>query len=260
MKTLIFLFLICSCFLCTPSFTYADNIFYAKIKSDNVYFYSNPIKSEENELFLLPNTYFVMLINNENDNFYYAKYKDLYGYVLKQDVNVMDGIPTQPYANASFRVFSPDGLGLYTTPNINDSYEIIEIPYLAENLTYYGSVTGQQAIPEKSTTWYYCNFNDENDYFGYVYSVFCDKLTTIQDNNESFNIISNPVFVTTSKSSQLSQSSMIFIIIGVSIPCLIVIYLLVKPTLLRDKSLNPTIKVRKKHHGDYYEFDDSDLT
>lgn len=261
MKTLIFILIIFSALFSIPSFTYAEDIiYYAKIENENTCFYSNPVENNENSLFNLPSTYFVTLLRIENEDFYYAKYKDVYGYVLKREVTVMDGTPLNPYANATFRIFCPGGFGLYTKPNLVENNKLTTIPYLTENITYYGSFNGVQAVPDKSNEWYYCKYNDGTAYYGYVYSVFCDKLPKIEKNEERFNIIENPIFESPKNQPQLSNLSMIFIIIGVSIPCLIVIYLLVKPTLLRDKSLNPKVKPKKKRTGDYFEFDDSDLT
>ncbi len=244
---------------CFKAETFSQNSYYAKITNENVYFYSDPIEESEKILFEIPNTYFVKLIDNANENFYYAIYKNVYGYVKKSQVNVMSGTPVNPFANATFRIFSPDGIGLYSTPSINQSFKLTEIPYLTSNLIFYGYKIGEEAIPEKSSQWIYCNFQNGENFFGYVYSVFCDQLSQIQDNYETFEIVENPVFSTDKSPNELSAVAMTFIIIGVSIPCLIVIYLLLKPTLLKEKVLNEKPKIKKKHHGDYFEFDDSEL-
>lgn len=239
-------------------FSYAENSYYAKITEDNVCFYSSPSKNNLSCLFYIPKTYFVKLLDNENNDFYYAKYKDIYGYVLKNEVVVMSGTPTNPFANATFRVFSPEGLGLYTSPYLNENNKITQVPYLTQNITFYGIMSGEQVIPDKSAEWYYCNYISNDNNYGFVYSVFCDKLTSISPNLETFDVVENPNFNQVTKSEELSGTSMAFIIIGVSLPCLVVVYLLLKPTLLKQKSLNQ-IKPKRRRHGDYYEFDESDL-
>lgn len=235
----------------------AQEYYYAKIQNENAFFYSNPIDNNENMLFKLPNTYFVKLLDEENTNFYYCQYSDQYGYIKKSDVIVMDGTPINPYATSSFRIFSLEGIGLYSSPYFNEENKLAEIPYLTDDLTFYGYKIGEQSIPEKSDVWYYCRLNT-NSLYGYVYSVFCDQLTEIPVNNEYFSIINSPIFGNADSPKGLSSVAMTFIIIGVSLPCVIVIYLLVKPTLLKDKVLNNKPKL-KKRHGDYYEFDESDL-
>ena len=262
---LLSIFIIFYCFLVafasfTASFSHADNFYFAKIQKEGVYFYSNPIDSSENILFEVPNTYFVKLLDDENSLFYYAQYSDQFGYVKKSDVIAMDGTPQNPYATSSFRIFALEGMGLYSSPSLSAENEIAEIPYLTDDLVYYGKVSGQQAIPDKSNEWYYCKYTSSDTLYGYVYSVFCDKLTDFADNYETFAIVTSPTFSSSSNLDGLSTVAMTFIVIGVSIPCVIVIYLLVKPTLFKEKAINEHTKIpKKRRHGDYYEFDESDL-
>lgn len=245
--------------LLIPNFSqisFAENFYYAKITDENICFYSTPTKNNLSCLFYLPKSYFVKLLDDENEEFYYAKYKDVCGYVLKNEVTVMSGTPLNPFPTATFRVFSPEGQGLYTSPYLNENNRITTIPYLTKNINFYGTILGEQVIPDKSAQWFYCNYNSNDNYYGFVYSVFCDQLETIPLNTETFEIIENPQFKEFSSSQELSSTSMVFIIAGVSLPCLIVIYLLIKPTLIKDKVMKP---IQRKHKGDYYEFDESDL-
>lgn len=239
--------------------TLAENYFFAKVVQEDVYLYSDPIDNIDKTMFEIPKTYFVKLLDETNNDFYYAMYKDVYGYVKKSQVVVMDGTPTSPYPNATFRIFSPDGIGLYSSPSTSLTNQLTNIPYLTNTLKFYGYISGQEAIPEKSNIWYYCNYYNELNYYGYVYSVFCDQLSQIQDNLETFNVIENPIFKTNESPTELSPTAMAFIIIGVSIPCLLVIYLLIRPSLTKDKILNEHPKAKKKYHGDYFEFDDNEL-
>ena len=246
---------------CTAKFSKAEtNTYFAKITSDNIYFYSQPSLTDSSKLFILPKTYFVKILNKENEQFYYAQYQDLFGYVKIEEVAVMNGIPSNPYASFDFRVFLPEGLGLYSLPSVTIENKILDIPYLYDNIAYYGEIIGEQAIPDKSNTWYYCKYQQDGSYYGYVYSVFCDKVETIKDNDQIFDIIDNPIFQKdNSTASGLSDVAMAFIIIGVSIPCLIVFYLLIKPSWMKDKVLGEKPKIVKKRHGDYFEFDDNEL-
>lgn len=229
---------------------------YAKVLYNNVYFYSLPQESEENKLFILPKTYFVNLKTSKNEQFYYCQYKDIFGYVKKEAVSPMQGTPKQPFASASFRVFSLEGIGIFKRPNMSEE-KLDIIPYLSEQLIYYGSLQGEEAIPGKSNQWYYAKYSKTST-IGFVYSVFCDQLSTINENTETFEIIHGPLFDSQPASEGLSNIAMTFIIIGVSLPCLIVLYLLVKPTMIKDKITNPKPKLQK-HRRDYYEFDESDL-
>lgn len=260
-KILLFIFLLtlpCLLFDYFPEFSKADTIIYAKVETENAFMYTTPNSEDKNKLFILPQTYFVKLINVANDDFYYCSYKDIKGYVKKNEVVAMNGTPAHPYVEGLFRTFSLEGLGIYSSPQLSSEKCLATIPYLTDDLIYYGTITGQELIPEKSDQWIYCKYNDESSVCGYVYSVFCDKVPKITDNTESFEIISNP-FTKTTKPSELSPVAMGFIIVGVALPCLIVLFFLIKPTLLKDKLNFPSPKLRAKKNRDYFEFDDSDL-
>ncbi len=233
--------------------------YYAKVEEEGVFLYSNPQIGQNNQLFELPKTYFVRLYEDASDDFYYCAYKDIYGYVKKSEVSVMSGTPTNPYVEAQFRVYSINGLGLYSSPKLDENLKIIDIPFLTDNLVYYGLLTGQEAVPEKSNKWIYCKYSASNNVYGYVYSVFCDNLTSFSPNNETFDIVETP-FPSKQSISELTPIAMGFIIVGVSLPCLIVLYLLVRPSMQREKIETTKPKMKAKRHKDYFEFDDGDLT
>ena len=242
--------------------------YYAKINSDEVYFYEQPNDSETFRKFKLPASYFVLLTADANDKFYSCRYGDLNGYVKKEEVVAMNGTPATPYANfASFRVFALDGIELRSTPYKNPLNVVSKISYLEDNLIYYGSIEGDQLIPKKTKMWYYCKYiTEEQTQYGYLYSTFCDELTNIPLNMETFDKIEGELFPVTKPEAQpsksLSGTVKTLIVVGVSLPCVVIIYLLIKPTLITDSANKKhKQKVRKKRrHGDYFEFDENDLT
>lgn len=250
--------------------TYADSPkqYYAKIQADEVYFFDQPNDSDEFKKFKLPTSYFVLLTADANNNFYSCKYGDLNGYIKKSEVTPMSGTPVTPYANfASFRVFALDGLDMRSTPYKTPLNVIKRVNYLEDNLIYYGSIDGDQLIPKKTKTWYYCKFvSTESSEFGYLYSALCDELTQIPLNLEVFDKIEGELFPlpspTPTPSTSLSGTAKTLIIVGVSLPCVLIIYLLIKPTLISEtNSKSKKSKSRKrKRHGDYFEFDEHDLT
>lgn len=263
MKKFLFILVFLIPFLQISSFSKlsnAEQVYYAKVDYEEIFLYSSPSDLDTNKLFILPKSYFVKLLNEANDDFYYCNYKDVKGYVKKSEVLPMAGTPAQPFVEGRFRTFSLTGLGIYSSPVLNSADCITTIPYLTDDLVYYGTITGQELVPDKSDQWIYCKYNEGNGVCGYVYSVFCDKTPIIVENTERFEIVENP-FLKTILPKELSPVSMTFIILGVALPCLIVLFLLIKPTLLKDKLNTSKPKMRaKRRHGDYFEFDDSDLT
>ena len=97
----IFLILFALLFLSFVEINFAsaeDNI-YGKVKNSEVYFYSS--LSSASGLFKLPYSYFVSVISVEGE-FYQVTYKDLIGFVKKEDVTLMRGTPNSPYLNSTF--------------------------------------------------------------------------------------------------------------------------------------------------------------
>lgn len=237
----------------------APTYYFAKVEKSGVFFYLSA--DESHPLFEIPTSYFVKLTSDVNEDFFSAIYSDMEGFVKKSEIVPMQGEPVTPYAIASLRVFSLEGLGLYREPTLLTSDIISTVPYLSTNITYYGKKEGS-AVPNKSNVWYYCKFTEPTtSTSGYLYSIFCDELTQIPVNNEFFPLITSPLFPTkpNKAKSGLSDVAKTFIILGVSLPCALIIYLLVKPTLANQNAKAKTPK-RRRRHRDYFEFDENDLT
>lgn len=273
MKKLFTIFLISIFFslplLMSNGMVYAKTINYARVTNSNVPIYSNPIISNEYVLFYIEPSYFIELLEPESKGFYHVKYMDIEGYIKSENLTFVSGTPLMPYpTNTNFRVFAPSGLHLRSTPQESQGpYNIITtIPYLENNLIYYGKVYGEEAISNKGDLWYYCKYiTNEEQYCGFVYSVFCDMLKDIPPNTEQLDITDAPFFDepnketsnTTDKLSTLSKPAQIVIIALVCLPCLLIVYLLFKPTKITAvESRKKKKKIKKLRKSDYYEFDD----
>lgn len=281
MKTKSFCAFFCSCLIglsisfCFNIFLPKTNIFaqapvFARVENLGTYFYSTPIASPTYVLFELPTTYFVELTGNADDKenlFFSARYMDCNGYVKKTAVEPVAGIPITPFAsNQSFRVFSPTGLDLKSSPAHQTPFnKVASVPYLCSNLIFYGKCIGEAMVPEKSNIWYYCQYlSGETTYHGYLYSEFCDKLTYAAPNTETLPAFNGELFATITPSSATTESNnmpselKIFIILAISIPCLFIIYLLFKPTKLvsgNNQKQNQK-KISKLRRSEFYELED----
>lgn len=247
--------------ICDASAATAKN-YYAKILSDNVFLYSSATDDENCRLFAIPNSYFVLLVG-ENGDFYHAKYSSVMGYVKKNEVTPMDGVPSRPYASQSFRAFAQNGLDVYSSPRASAS-TIGKLSFLQDNITFYGSTIGDELFPKTTTTWLYCTFNNGGESAnGYVFSYFCDNLTLASENLEYFSEI------TTSLSfgddlpagGGLGDTAIAMIVLGISLPCLIILYLILSPKKhsLLNKSRGKEKSPPQKRGRDYYEFNEDDL-
>ncbi len=238
---LIFLF---SCFATVPNINcYAASPspqYYARVMSDNVYLYKTPYNLDDvsNLYFCLPKTYFVNLVAADGE-FYKVNYLDFSGYVKKEEVQPIVGTPATPYLeNINFRIFADLSRDLRTEPNTfsGTSSQVVYLPLYSRNLTYFGTIEGEQLIPDRTNVWLYCKYSADKDYFGYVYSDFCDKITPIIENSEEVSYTTEPDFLvnTTPPTTALKPNSKAtaIIIIALSVPSLAFVLLILKNSKL----------------------------
>lgn len=256
----------------TPVF--ASQTYFAQITNNQTYIYQSPEKSDASKIFLLPQTYFVELLDSHDESFYSARYDDIYGYVLKTQVKPVKNIPAIPFLqNINFRIFVPGGADLRSTPYNNGTINLVySVPFLDNNIAYYGTIQGEEVISKKGNIWYFCKYYTDNlSYTGYIYSPLCDCLTTIPNNTESVEFLEpnelhfkEDIIQSSGEAFEgLSQTTTTIIIIAISLPCLLLIYLLFKPTRMAQanaesetKTKNKKKKITRLKHSDYFEFDD----
>ena len=229
--------------------------YYAKVTSAGTYFYSSP--AEEGKIFELPQTYFVLLTDDANEEFYSAKYGNYLGYVKKSEVSPMKGTPTSPYATKyNLRITSMSGLPLFSQATF-DSEEILNIEFLEDKICFYGTFQGQEFFENSTDIWYFCSYTKNNKTeYGYLFSYYCNFVANIQDNNEFFEEITAPLVFKPQPqtSTSLSDTIKALIILGVIIPVLIGIYF-----FLTKRKPNTSKPKTAKRHKDYYELSESDL-
>lgn len=266
--------LLLSFFSCpTISQVHAEEPYFAKAISKTVKLYRSTSGSEDftNVYFTIPQSYYIEIDKCDNNLFFSARYIDVYGYVKKADVQCVNGIPETPFANATFRVFVPGGIELRSSPTQSQGLNTIEqIGYLETSLKFYGEIEGEEAITNRTSTWFFCKYiKSGKESFGYVYNAFCDSLTEIPANTEPLEYIDEPDFAVDASTTPADGDAMgslpsvtqIIIIVAVCLPCLVIIYLLFRPTkitarAMEEADLKPRKKRKKMHHQDYYEYDE----
>ena len=267
-----FIFLFCTniFFAASPKIVLAEGPIFAKVETSGVFLYNSPISEENYKVFEIPATYYVELLADAKDEsglFYSARYIDVFGYVKKSEVLAVEGTPNHPFAtNASFRIFSPSGLDLKSTPSNETPFNrIVNVPYLCTDLVFYGQILGDEMIPDKSNTWYYCKYiSGTSVYYGYLYSDLCDKLSTIPQNTEILPKFEGELFVpilepeaAPSPLSALNIEVKLLVIIAVCLPCLALIYLIFKPTkLVADNGTEKSKKIKRLKKSEFYELED----
>lgn len=245
---MIILSLIFILFNSTPTvYAVNTNNIYAQVMNENVYFFKTPVAdtSYDNVFFILPKTYFVILTESANDDFYTAKYSNLDGYVKKNEVQAISGKPSTPFLqNVNFRVYSELSCQLMSKPTLN-STQITTIPVLTKNIIYIASTKGDTLIEDRTNLWIYCKYAE--GLYGYVYSDFCDGLPNpMPTNSEQVTYIPNPTFSAITKNQALPENdNKIGIIIGIlSIPAIIFVFMIFQGSkiLSKEKTKRQEIK------------------
>ncbi len=212
--------------------------YYARIMYDDVYLYKSPIDVDEysNIYFSLPRTYFVELLESSNSEFYKVNYLSFTGYVKKEFVQTIVGKPITPYLeNQNFRVYSELSRDMRTEPSTisGSSSQVVYIPLYSRNLTYYGSIEGEQLVDGRTNIWYYCKYTADQDYYGYVYSDFCDEfsLDEIPLNYEEVSYTSEPNFDSDNgnqTSIPIENKTTAIVIAILTIPAIIFVFMIIK--------------------------------
>lgn len=232
----------------------SNETIYARVMFDDVILYKSPIEDSDysNIYFELPKTYFVKLIDSANDQFYLVNYLNFSGYVKKDSVQAIAGTPTSPYLdNISFRVYAEMSRDLRLEPTLTSgaNSQITYIPLYSRNITYFGTIKGEQLIEGRTDVWYYCRYTADKEYYGYVYSDFCDELSVIQNNNESVSYIPNPEFNKISEpkpSGKIDDNTVPILVMILSVPAVIFTLMILKGKQILSKE--PT---KKKEIIDY---------
>ncbi len=244
-------------FLCQVSLpcSFASEVYYARIMQDETFLYLSPIAVEDssNVLFILPKTYFVQLLDEAGNDFFKVKYKQFYGYVKKDKVQTVATMPQTPFLDdLNFRVYAELSRDMRSNPTTKNesSSQLVYIPNLSRNLTYYGKIVGDQLIDGRTNIWYYCKYSADKDYYGYIYSDFCDELANpIPINSEEMEYTLAPDFAPKQPeqtSIPIENKTTSIVIAILSIPACLFVYL-----IMRSSKIATGKRTKQKEVIDY---------
>ncbi len=212
-----------ACFATNLPLARASAFTYAQIKQ------KTPLFSEQGDiLFLLPDTYFVMIIGQERNGKLPVFYDDIEGFVDVNAVEVVDYEPKYKYHSASL-TFLNDGhkINIRSKPShlAGDILLQVDSDEVAEFL---GSVEGSAQVTALGNLWHYCRVRKKGEsVVGFVYSLYA------QVDDISPNVIEKvepPAVENTPTQDALSSPSdplrEVVIILSLCLPALVGIYLI----------------------------------
>lgn len=216
-------------FLNKNTYAKAETSTYAKAMSNCVLYKSQSLENKASNIyFIIPETYFVIILDKLSDNCYKVQYDKFIGFADPSTLIIATFIPiVKTLENITLDIKDTSGTQIWNMPNTEGTI-LTTISAGFKNIQYIASCYGSIPIGGESNLWYYINYtpsaNSTNVYEGYIYSENTTNLSEIILNTESNpeiiedNILGDNVLY-------LSSSLKSVIIVIITIP--IIIFLLI---------------------------------
>ena len=201
MKRIIcFLFILCVFNCCfsqqNDSKVHAETTTYAKVLPGcTLYKTKNFDNSLSNIYFIIPETYFVIVLETINDDCFKVQYDKYIGFVDSNTVEIATFVPnTKTLSNITFDIKNTSGTQIWQQPSTNSEI-CTTLSAGISNINYIAFAFGDIPTGGESNIWFFVSYTPNSSstyiYEGYVYSENTTNLTEIVPNNES-----NPEIIT----------------------------------------------------------------
>ena len=166
-----------------------ETITYAKVAPNCILFRSPTlVENIDNVIFIIPETYFVSIIETVSESAYKVQYGNYIGYISILTVEIATFTPNEKtLEGVTLDIKENSGTQIWSKPSSTSSI-LTTIQAGTQNISYIAKVYG--AIPSggKSNVWYYVSYTPEfsstSVYEGYVYSENVTNLKEIPQNTE----------------------------------------------------------------------------
>ena len=168
----------------------SDNATYAKVLSGCYLYKTQNFSSDfDNVYFIIPESYFVVVLETINDSCFKVQYDKYVGYVDSATVEIATFIPVvKTLTGITFDIKNTSGTQIWKMPT-TDSNIYTTIDAGTKNIMYIASCFGAVPTGGESNVWYFVRYTPESNstsiFEGYVYSENTTNLTEIVANTES---------------------------------------------------------------------------
>lgn len=247
------------------SFAKSETATYAKALSFCTLYKTSSLDNDlANIYFVIPESYFVVVLENISDTSVKVQYDKYIGYVNPSTINIVTFIPkTKTLNNVSFDIKDTSGTQIWNIPS-SEGKVLTTISASTKNINYIASVFGEIPSGGESNLWFYISYtpmqNSTNFYEGYVYSENITNLSEIVQNTETDNVnIIGSEIVKSYNASSLLKTILIALI---SIPLIIFLSLILHKIIrFIVKNTNKTKNLKNETIDEfplnYPQFDDS---
>ncbi len=224
------------------TFALAERTTYAKALV-NCTLYKSPSLSDElkNIYFIVPESYFVTVLENVSDTVMKVQYDRYVGYVNSTNVLIATFIPiVKTLDGITCDIKETVGTQVWNIPSATDGTSLTVIDAGTKNIKYIAMVYGTIPIGGESNLWYYVNYtpavSSTNVYEGYVYSENVTNVSEIVMNAES-----NPEIITSDPDGNtdgtlfISSPIKTLIIAVIAVPIILLAAILIYKAVRRMK-------------------------
>ena len=227
-------------------FSKSETTTYAKALENCVLYKSeNLTESPDNVFFIVPESYFVILLESVSDECFKVQYQKYIGYVSSKSVIVSTFIPIVKFLdNITFDIKETSGTQVWNKPN-TDGRVLTTISAGSKNIHYIAYVYGNIPSGGESNLWYYVSYtpspNSTNVYEGYVYSENTTNLSSIVYNTEC-----NPEVIENQNNDgdtfYVSSTIKTIVVVIIAVPIILFIFVILYNLL---KKIQKNAKFRK---------------
>lgn len=215
----------------------SENIVYAKALENCVLYKSQTLDDDLNNIyFIVPETYFVVVLSNVDDLICKVQYDKYIGYVKSNSILVATFVPiVKTLEDIKCDIKQTSGTQIWNKPSAFGDV-LTTIPAGMKDINYIASVYGDIPNGGESNIWFYISYtpatNSTNVYEGYIYSENTTNLSEIvvnaETNPEVIELENNIVDNTINISSTFKTILIALISIPIILLFAIILYKLIK--------------------------------
>ncbi|MBQ8451572.1 MAG: hypothetical protein IJ538_02215 [Clostridia bacterium] len=239
--------------------TNAESLTYAKALNNCTLYKTVNLSNDLTDIyFVIPETYFVVIIENVSDEVIKVQYDKFIGYVRAESVVVATFIPNvKTLLGVTFDIKETSGTQIWSYPSSVSGTILTTLSASTKKINYIAYAYGSVPNGGESNLWYFVSytpeFNSTNYYEGYIYSENVTNLSPIIPNVESNPINETLIQNITSDDNVQKQPSQTFqtlLIIVIAVPIILLIAVILLKITKKIKE-NAVFKQNNKIENKY---------
>ena len=238
----------------------SENTVYAKALDNCMLYKSQTLTDDfDNVYFLVPETYFVTILETISEKCYKVQYDKFIGYINSDTVIVATFTPiVKTLSKITLDIKETSGTQIWNKPSTSGNV-LTTIPAATTDIMYVAKIYGDIPVGGENNLWYYISYtpltNSTNVYEGYVYSENITNLSEIVVNAEANpEVVEEYIPSEIEKTITLSPTFKTIIIALISVPIILLISIILYKFMKKIKeNTNKRVFQNNLQAEEYYE-------